>query len=1013
MYMFNNGRFYYQSLESDGNFYTSRPFRAVYTSSATTVHWQMPTGCTITSSTGSGGSTILIACTSAGLYTFQVYPDSQSSSPDTFLVQVAANAPCYSWYMATSGSLSSAAPTVHQASSALNYVPAQSNFVYGLIWVVDPRFMSAAEVQGTAIAPSSASKQLTTALNNMGEIPGLTPGGLLLSQFVLNNVTFDPAQSNLTYAYSAWVFSFNTSASGATQASIQGVHVTVLNCMTGDRPQILSVSNLDMASAVYPVFTALPSSFSTVSGSSTLSGGSFLRMSSDACSANTQIAVSPFFGSSNAIFSDDAFQQYILPLGLQSSVAGAGVLIKTIAIIPTTQTLVILSTAGSVYLAAQGSTLKSSVLTGMTNIRTASSCDVISPIITYAAAWNKANNVNTFYLYTSLMSRQRPSTLQDAWTPIQITSAAAGVSIAYIHDIAFQQSSINVIVLVRRTDGSDQSLIYRPAVGPIGSVGLNFASGWTPGAIITSNSAYVPPLDTGVRNAILQIAISRPNTGEALLYGDNLLYTPNDGITVFPIALESRDSARPAVGLGSTETIAQVATSLDKQFLVLTSLNRYPIDYYYYRVFYGRLGVTSAVEITAGLSLDQPATLDFDALNRGVVRTLTANSPYVSTRILPIANDIAVTGTIKDSPSLKPCPFSQYQDTFPDEVFMDLDGNLTFSSQLITPSGSSPGVAFQFNNPSILTSSINFSQQLVPNFGGAALYTKTLNTAAASYLTPGTTGVNINVAGQTLQCPTPPALSVIRAYCPPTRTLVVHRTPTDQFQNCSSTDIPSSTTIASGMWTNWLSKTTGTTSKTVPFDCSRFGPPLYAYYNYVFQPLFDIYDNGNLAHNVTGDMVVFEINGRNSYTFNSTAQDVGCIQAPQTWSSMMAANPSVFPYYAWNTSMYQPCYTPPLTGKAAPLTQPTQVYEILNGTNNNRLVWQSGAEGLYMFKAKVIDPSYSFCTLEVEFAVLVYGAPLPVGVQVGIIFGIIFGILLMLAASYWWYRKQKTKEKEL
>jgi uncharacterized membrane protein (DUF485 family) len=86
---------------------------------------------------------------------------------------------------------------------------------------------------------------------------------------------------------------------------------------------------------------------------------------------------------------------------------------------------------------------------------------------------------------------------------------------------------------------------------------------------------------------------------------------------------------------------------------------------------------------------------------------------------------------------------------------------------------------------------------------------------------------------------------------------------------------------------------------------------------------------------------------------------------------------------------------------------------VFNSTNGNRFQWSGKQDTIYVFRATIVDPTFSFCELSTEFAVYVYGTPLSALVQVGIVVGFIVTVLSFLVVSFFWYRRSsRAKEKQ-
>ncbi|KAM9003079.1 cation channel sperm-associated auxiliary subunit epsilon-like [Sarcophilus harrisii] len=107
------------------------------------------------------------------------------------------------------------------------------------------------------------------------------------------------------------------------------------------------------------------------------------------------------------------------------------------------------------------------------------------------------------------------------------------------------------------------------------------------------------------------------------------------------------------------------------------------------------------------------------------------------------------------------------------------------------------------------------------------------------------------------------------------------------------------------------------------------------------------------------------------YDGNQFIEDIeaGCVNEAQTWKSMMKENKDLPIEKVWGPDNYKHCFSFS-TGKAGDLSQP---YEIINSSNNNKIMWKNRQIGFYVFRAKIIDPNYSFCELTATFAIETFG----------------------------------------
>ncbi|GAB1285772.1 Cation channel sperm-associated auxiliary subunit epsilon [Apodemus speciosus] len=79
----------------------------------------------------------------------------------------------------------------------------------------------------------------------------------------------------------------------------------------------------------------------------------------------------------------------------------------------------------------------------------------------------------------------------------------------------------------------------------------------------------------------------------------------------------------------------------------------------------------------------------------------------------------------------------------------------------------------------------------------------------------------------------------------------------------------------------------------VRYDVAKYGCPKTLQLDEMFQPIVELYDENGFLKIVEVDFILWEIHGRNDYTFNSTMEENGCINEAQTWDSMIEENPGV------------------------------------------------------------------------------------------------------------------------
>lgn len=69
-------------------------------------------------------------------------------------------------------------------------------------------------------------------------------------------------------------------------------------------------------------------------------------------------------------------------------------------------------------------------------------------------------------------------------------------------------------------------------------------------------------------------------------------------------------------------------------------------------------------------------------------------------------------------------------------------------------------------------------------------------------------------------------------------------------------------------------------------DVAKYSYPRTLQLEEMFHPVVELYDEDRFVKRVSANFMVWEIHGRNNYTFNSTVQQNGCIKEAQTWDGL-------------------------------------------------------------------------------------------------------------------------------
>ncbi|XP_041909937.1 cation channel sperm-associated protein subunit epsilon [Arvicola amphibius] len=189
----------------------------------------------------------------------------------------------------------------------------------------------------------------------------------------------------------------------------------------------------------------------------------------------------------------------------------------------------------------------------------------------------------------------------------------------------------------------------------------------------------------------------------------------------------------------------------------------------------------------------------------------------------------------------------------------------------------------------------------------------------------------------------------------------------------------------------------------IRYDVEEFGCPQRLEFDVPFQPVIELFDENGFVKIVQANFIVWEIHGRDDYTFNNTMKQSGCINEAQTFKSMIEENKDLPLDEVWGPHNYRTCFSYAV-GKPGDLNQP---YEIINYTNRNHLVWPMDHSGMYVFRVRILDPNFSFCNLTAIFAIETFGViPRPSFYLVAaLIFVLMLTFISILALSYFWYAK--------
>ncbi|XP_060129258.1 cation channel sperm-associated auxiliary subunit epsilon [Zootoca vivipara] len=169
-------------------------------------------------------------------------------------------------------------------------------------------------------------------------------------------------------------------------------------------------------------------------------------------------------------------------------------------------------------------------------------------------------------------------------------------------------------------------------------------------------------------------------------------------------------------------------------------------------------------------------------------------------------------------------------------------------------------------------------------------------------------------------------------------------------------------------------RTCMTPNKEQEYDLALFGCPIEVYHGDPFRPTVLLYEHEDMIGTVEADYILWEINGRNDYYYNTTVEEVRCLSKSQNMSSMVPQDLEKITAHTidryWGRHNYISCF---VSGGPGLLGTLHNQYELMNHSGINSIIWPEDYAGIFMFRLKIIDPNYSFCPYEAYFAVHTHG----------------------------------------
>eukprot|EP01083_Nonionella_stella_P194477 717317_1 len=799
--------------------------------------------------------------------------------------------------------------------------------------------------------PSSSSKRLSREMRMIGESPKV-----ILYQGILYN----QESTHLEMSYNNggyWALRLPGSVSGETIISITGNNISVLGCSTR-RKKFLFVQD-----SYFYNFSYLDSVLLSVSNSTRL------RPVSAPCSPSVSAVLIP--NSRNMLFTQSFYTQSSL-IDLGQDVLGATAEIVDIAL--AFDTIVVAAKSG-VFVISESMNISASYGLSFVpdRVSVASTCDWlktsdsgVSVLNYYVTSWN-TSSVGSLKFGLSANGGVN-------FTTITLPGSIEGSMLSALKLHSFSLC----VTLVDYTNGTQQLWIYNEKYEM-----------WNAGAIFegetqlhNSSSVMIPSLEHCRGSGCIFILGSIPGS-------QPLFISVDGGFSAHQILLRSRQQFMLGDGLGNREYISQISQGTSGAFAVLSSTNR---------IFFGSRAFLHADEFSSSISPWSTAFLMFDTINRLFAVVIENVKPFTRLSMVHVWNEVEDLNQALSS-ELSKCQFVDKWANTDGEYYIDMNDVSDIHASLAFDSGfvnflsvvvsDSNLVEFDASRRLIdmhapysgFDSGIERDSVKIRVFESKANVNFSDRFSRVRY-GRGSTDLSVTPSLSSLFCGVTENVNRIRIGCPPSRHTRVR--PPVESGHCSD------------------------------YQTGRFDVGLYKYSNFgcphrVFQqtlgfrPLIDLYDGDIFQEEILENFVLWEITGKTNFFYNATIDQVGCISQPVSWNEV---NTSWFPEH------YHDCFS---VNAQRPILDGNSKYEIINACSINFIQFSAeGLEELMLFRLRVISPSYSYCSLEANFSVILYGPPLGTVQLAGIFIGTTGLIILILTISWLYYSHQlKSKQNML
>ncbi|CAH1258883.1 C1orf101 [Branchiostoma lanceolatum] len=498
--------------------------------------------------------------------------------------------------------------------------------------------------------------------------------------------------------------------------------------------------------------------------------------------------------------------------------------------------------------------------------------------------------------------------------------------------------------------------------------------------------------------SLLYLASAMP---EALVWDpSNVTYSFSNGTGTLQVLKGNMTS-------NLVESIQEIIAGPNGDFVIHLTSNK---------LYYGRVDMENVVELSPGELPEAEVVLFFDVLGRLHLVNYDSTASLATARLFPLQAEVYSSMYPATS-----CPYHRFSHGIDvDGYYIDVGEELKIWASLLYPSGSYNSVEVLVRNGHLLQQ--NFSSEIHPS----SLYTTenmTLHFSSnvtfdmlqaenseSSYGTTGIVTVEVRPKQTSYACRGPVNMvTSISVGCPPNRLIRVRRpSGTEECSSYQNYIYTLSPDMYDPTYKGEGCQGCAENSTEVTYDLDNLACPIDVFYSDHFRPTVDLYDGEQFVREVTEDYFVWEAHGRTGYGYNATMQQAGCACQAQTLAAMLTAGNVSTPGDAWGPQNYQPCSTP-----CDPPGSLLGQHEVLSSSGVSALKFGS-SKGIFVFHLKVLDPECSYCVLQTQFAVRVYGSPresLDLYVYLAVL-AFIVGTVIVLALTYYMYYKLMAGEHE-